>query len=160
MSHLQQIKEKGSRDMKPLYSLLEYMHVLGVIFSVGPYAVFFYLMRVMKQADHGQPTERYALLRYVVWLSKHAGHVLVVSGFLLWWLGGYALLTSWILIPVAILFAGLFFMARAFTPVIQALEEGRGDREAALKKLRRSLYAYLLILLVSLWFMIAKPVLW
>lgn len=86
--------------------------------------------------------------------------MLVITVILLWWLGGFSLFTSWILIPVVILFSGLFFLARAFSPVIESLEKGEINKDAGVKKLRRSLYGYLIILLISMWFMIAKPVLW
>jgi len=147
--------------MKPFaYAFLNYLHVVGAIFAIGPYAVFFFLMRRLKKAETGHIPEHFSVLRFVVWVSKHAGHVLVITGVLLWWLGGFPLFTSWILIPVVILFSGLFFLARAFSPVIEALEKGEINRDAGMKKLRTSLYGYLIILLVSMWFMIAKPVLW
>nr|MBO2478633.1 hypothetical protein [Bacillota bacterium] len=147
---------------KLVYDVFHYLHVLGAVFAIGPYAVFFHVLRLMKQMENGGSVSpaNLSVLRFVVRVSKHAGHVLVVSGVLLWWLGGYALWTSWIVIPVAILLAGLYFMARAFSPILEGLEKGTLDWSKGIQKLRFSLWGYLVILLVSLWFMITKPVLW
>lgn len=144
------------------YDVFHYLHVVGAIFAIGPYAVFFHVLRLMKQIENGGMVHgaNLAVLRFVVWVSKHAGHVLVVSGVFLWWLGRFALWTSWIVIPVVILLAGLYFMARAFSPILERLEQGVLDASTGMQKLRVSLWGYLVILLVSLWFMIAKPELW
>ena len=99
------------------YDVFHYLHVVGAIFAIGPYAVFFHVLRLMKQMENGGMVHgaNLAVLRFVVWVSQHAGHVLVVSGVFLWWLGRFALWTSWIVIPVVILLAGLYFMARLLT---------------------------------------------
>lgn len=145
-----------------VYDIFHYLHVLGVIFAVGPYAVFFHVFRLTKRAGNGGAVNgaHLAVLRFVVWVSKHAGHVLVISGAVLWWLGRFSLWTSWIVIPVVILLLGLYFMARGFSPILDGLEKGAMDVSAGLRKLRVSLWAYLIILLVSLWFMITKPEFW
>jgi len=145
-----------------IYDVFNYLHVLGVIFAFGPYAVFFHVLRLMKRAETGGAINgaNLAVLRFVVWVSKHAGHVLVVSGAVLWWLGRFKLWTAWIVIPVVILLLGLYFMARAFSPILAGLENGTVDVSEGIRKLRFSLWVYLVILLVSLWFMITKPELW
>ncbi|CCQ92888.1 conserved membrane hypothetical protein [[Clostridium] ultunense Esp] len=143
-----------------LYPWLLFFHVFSVILSIGPYFILFPLLRRLQEASHEELEHHLFVFRYVVWISKHAGHLLVVTGGLLWWLGGYRWNTSWILIPIFILLSALFFLARAFSPTIKAIQEGKIDRREAVGKLRFSLYTYLVILLASLWFMIAKPTYW
>lgn len=53
--------------MKPFaYSFLNYLHVVGAIFAIGPYAVFFYLLRQLKKAETGHVPEHFSVLRFVV----------------------------------------------------------------------------------------------
>lgn len=143
-----------------IYPWIIYLHVFSVILSIGPYFVLIPLLRRLKESEGDVLHTHLFIFRYVVWISKHAGHLLVVTGALLWWLGGYSLYTSWILIPILILLSSLFFLARAFSPAIRQLENHPEERHAALRKLRFSLFAYLIILLISMWFMIAKPIYW
>ncbi|PTQ56374.1 MAG: hypothetical protein BSOLF_0309 [Candidatus Carbobacillus altaicus] len=146
--------------MRWLYTGIIFIHVLSVIASIGPYFVFFPLLKTLRTADGKMLQQSLAIFRFVVWLTKHAGHILVVSGAILWIWGGYPLLTTWIAVPVTILLGGLFFLVRAFSPTLRALEQGTIGREAAIKRLTRSTLIYLLVLTISLWFMIAKPVWW
>jgi hypothetical protein len=97
---------------------------------------------------------------FVVRLSKHSGHVLVFSGLLLMWLGEWLWSTPWIAGTFIVLFASLFFMARAFSPTIRRLRQNDNDRDKLVAKLSRSLYLYLFILFVMLWLMMMKPALW
>lgn len=143
-----------------LYPWLVYFHVFSVILSIGPYFVLFPLLKRLQDAKGEVLDQHLFVFRHVVWISKHAGHLLVITGLLLWWLGGYRWNTSWILIPILVLLSALFFLARAFSPALRQMKDHPEQREDALRKLRFSIYAYLIILLISMWFMIAKPIYW
>lgn len=142
------------------YTSILYLHILSVVISIGPYFVLIPLLRKIKDDEPVALREHLADFRFVVRISKHAGHVLVVSGVLLWWLGRFPMTTSWLVIPIVILLSALFFLARAFSPTLRALEAGTIDREMAVARLKRALVAYIAILLVAMWFMVAKPKLW
>jgi uncharacterized membrane protein len=98
--------------------------------------------------------------RSAVRLAKHAGHVLVVSGVLLVIVGSWAWTTSWIVMTVLILASSLFFLARAFSPKLRKFSEPEQDKDVLMRKLSRSVWIYIGLLMVMLWFMVAKPTLW
>lgn len=61
---------------------------------------------------------------------------------------------------LAVMFSSVFFLARAFSPVLKKLAEPEADQSALTGKLNRSLWIYILLLLLMLWFMVDKPTLW
>ncbi|KZE80048.1 DUF2269 family protein [Paenibacillus elgii] len=143
-----------------MYSWLIFIHAVSAMVSIGPFFVLIPMLRRLKTADGDLLHSYLDSFRFVVRLSKHAGHVLVASGLLLMWLGSWPWTTPWIFGTFVVLFASLLFMARAFSPTIRKLREPGHDRQALLRKLSRSLYLYLLVLFVMLWLMIMKPMIW
>jgi len=143
-----------------MYQWFVYIHVVSALVSIGPFFVLMPMLRKLTLAEGEQLNIYLDSFAFVVRLSKHTGHVLVVSGLLLMWLGGYPWTTPWIFGTFVVLFASLLFMARAFSPTIRKLRTPEHDREALVRKLGRSLYLYLLVLFVMLGLMVMKPALW
>ncbi|UUZ79230.1 hypothetical protein LJK88_29030 [Paenibacillus sp. P26] len=143
-----------------MYPWLVFIHSVSAMASIGPFFILIPLLRKL-QSSEGEVLEAYlASFTFAVRLSKHSGHVLVASGLLLMWLGGWPWSTPWIFGTFVVLFASLFFMARAFSPTIRRLRQPDQDRSALLRKLSRALYLYLAVLFLMLWLMIMKPALW
>lgn len=143
-----------------MYPWLVFIHSISAMVSIGPYIVLIPMLRKLKSSE-GPVTDSYLdSFQFTVRLSKHAGHVLVVSGLLLMWLGDWPWTTPWITATFAILFASLFFLARAFSPTIRKLREQGNDRVYLVRKLSRALYIYLFVLFLMLWLMMMKPQLW
>ncbi|MDQ0215340.1 putative membrane protein [Oikeobacillus pervagus] len=143
-----------------MYRVLLYIHIVSAILSIGP---FFVLLPLIRKLRIGKGNVQQAYLdsfRFVVRLSKHAGHVLVVSGVLLVFMSSWTWKTSWILMTVAIMVSSLYFLARAFSPTIRKFADPKHDQELLIRKLKRSLIMYIGLLLVMLWFMVTKPVFW
>ncbi|MFC3883532.1 hypothetical protein ACFOU2_08435 [Bacillus songklensis] len=143
-----------------LYRLLLYIHIFSVILSIGP---FFVLIPIIKKLRDAEMQVQHAYLdtfRFVVRLAKHAGHVLVISGILLVTAGPWSWGTPWILATIIILAGSLFFLARAFSPTIRSFNEQGRDKEDLVRKLNRSIWIYLGLLMIMLWFMVTKPALW
>lgn len=143
-----------------MYQLLLYLHVCSVVVSIGPFFVLIPYLPKMKAATEEQLAFYLDSFRFVIRLSKHAGHVLVATGILLVWLGGWKWSTCWILLTIIILVGALSFFARAFSPTIRKLTEPNHDRTALVQKLSRSLCLYILLMLVMMWSMITKPNFW
>jgi|GEM_PF-262169 hypothetical protein len=143
-----------------MYPWIVFIHAVSAMVSIGPFILLIPLMRKLRSAKGPVFEAQLDLFHAAVRLSKHAGHVLVASGLLLMWLGGWPWHTPWIAATLAVLFASLLFMARAFSPTIRKLRQGSEGREALLAKLARSLYIYLTVLFIMLWLMIMKPGLW
>lgn len=148
-----------------IYDGLVYLHVLSVILSIGPYFVLLTMIARMKkkstEPDHTQMQSFIQIFRGVVRLTKHAGHLLVVTGVLLILVGGWNWTVPWLLLSIIILMSALFFIMRAFSPILAKLEDGEGatEKEALLGRLTRSVWMYIAIMLLVMWLMVAKPVL-
>jgi hypothetical protein len=143
-----------------LYRLLLYIHIASVILSIGP---FFVLIPILKKLHTSQSAIQQSYLdvfRFAVRLAKHAGHVLVGSGVLLVLVGHWSWKTSWIVMTILLLVSSLFFLARAFSPTIRKFSEPDQDKKLLIHLLRRSIWIYIVLLMVMLWFMVVKPTLW
>ncbi len=146
--------------MELFYRILIFLHVLGAIGSIGP---FFILLPIVKKLRASRDVEMTAYLStfwFVVRLTKHSGHLLIISGVLLTILGPWTWRTPWIMMTLVIMFASLFFLAQAFSPKLRKFPEKDANKEELADKLRRSLWMYIIILLAMLWFMVVKPTLW
>ncbi|MCQ6280292.1 DUF2269 family protein [Bacillus sp. EB600] len=146
--------------MDLLYRFLLYIHILSVIMSIGPFFILFPIIKKLREAKDEVQTVLLDSFRVAVRLTKHAGHLLVGSGILLVIFSGWTWKTSWIVITILIMVSSLFFLARAFSPLLRKFTDSKQDREMLTKKLMRTTLAYLFLLLIMLWFMVAKPALW
>ncbi|MBH0158156.1 DUF2269 family protein [Fictibacillus sp. 5RED26] len=146
--------------MDVLYPIFLYIHILSVIISVGPFFILFPLIKKLRTASGEEMQAHLGTFRFVVWLAKHAGHVLVLSGLLLVFTGPWTWDTPWILMTLIILFCSLFFLARAFSPTLRKFDDETHDKTALAQKLQRAVWIYLGLLMIMLWFMVGKPYLW
>ncbi|URM32779.1 hypothetical protein LLY41_21135 [Cytobacillus firmus] len=146
--------------MDILYRILLYIHVSSAILSVGPFFILIPIVNKLGAAHHGIQQAYIGIFRTSVRLVKHAGHVLVGSGILLIVNSHWSWTTSWIVATLAVMGLSVFFLARAFTPVLRKFDEPGADQHFLIRKLTRSVWIYLFLLMLMLWFMVAKPVLW
>ncbi|UJF35839.1 hypothetical protein [Paenibacillus hexagrammi] len=142
------------------YAVLLYIHICSVIISIGPYFILFPLLAKIRSAPFERIADYLEPFRITVRLTKHAGHVLVATGILLTWLTAWTWKTSWIVMTVLIMVLSLYFIARAFSPIMRQLKAPHDNREVLVAKLRKSLLGYVVITLAMMWFMVAKPGLW
>jgi hypothetical protein len=146
--------------MDLLYRILLYVHILSVIASIGPFFILFPLVKKLRNAAGAEMAAHLDTFRFVVWLAKHAGHVLVLSGVLLVLSGPWTWDTPWILMTLIVLFGSLFFLARAFSPTLKKFHDAGEDKELLADQLKRAVWIYILLLMIMLWFMVVKPYLW
>lgn len=147
-------------DMNFLYTLLLFLHILSVVLSIGPFFVLFPVLSQIKNAEGNVLRGHISTFRGAVRLVKHAGHVLVTTGVLLVWLSAWPWHSSWIVLTLAVMLGSVFFLTNAFKPVLKKFEEPDADQSALTDKLIRSVWLYIGLLLVMLWFMVDKPMLW
>lgn len=143
-----------------MYTVILYLHILSAVLSIGP---FFVLLPLLKRMDGGEMAILQAQIltfKSAIRTVKHAGHVLVATGVLLIWQSAWTWTTPWIAMTLAVMFGSIFFLARAFKPVLQKFDEPAADRKALLKKLHQSTWLYIFLLLLMLWLMVAKPAFW
>lgn len=146
--------------MEFFYRLLVFLHVLGAIGSIGPFFVLLPIVNKLRVSKDEEMTAYLSTFWFVVRFTKHAGHVLVISGVLLIVYGPWTWRTPWIFMTLVIMFTSLFFLARAFSPLLRKFLESDSNKEDLANKLKFSLWMYIIILFLLLWFMVVKPNLW
>ena len=143
-----------------MYSLIIFTHVLSAILSIGPFFVLFPVLNRMKLQNSEALASHLEVFQAAIRIVKHAGHVLVVSGILLMWRGNWPWTTSWVIMTIVVMVSSIVFLARAFKPNIRLYRNEMMDLDTLVLKLRRSVWMYIFLLLIMLWFMVAKPNLW
>lgn len=143
-----------------LYRIILYIHVFSVILSIGPFFVLLPFIKKLKNVNKDVEHAYLDVFKFTVTVSKHAGHVLVVTGILLVWITSWTWKTSWLVISVLIMLASGYFLARAFSPTVRKFNDPSQNKEKAIQTLYRSTWTYIILLLLMLWFMVAKPVFW
>ncbi|WP_342578187.1 hypothetical protein [Psychrobacillus sp. FSL K6-2843] len=143
-----------------MYSFIMYMHVISAILSVGPFFVLFPLLNRMKGKAGIELDTQIEVFQAAIRIVKHAGHVLVFSGILLMWQGNWQWTTSWVIMTIIVMVSSIIFLARAFKPKIRQFYAGYMNVETLISKLRSSVWKYIFLLMIMLWFMVAKPILW
>ncbi|WP_191992018.1 hypothetical protein [Bacillus aerolatus] len=143
-----------------IYQLLVYTHIASAVASIGPFFTLIPLIKKLREAEEDVQQAYLNVFKSAVRLVKHAGHVLVASGILLIMKGPWPWTTPWIIMTVAVMFSSVFFLARAFTPTLRKFHDPGSDKQALVGKLHRSVWIYIFLLMLMLWFMVAKPVLW
>ena len=143
-----------------MYKFIVFTHVLSAILSIGPFFVLFPLLNRMKLQNREVLDSHLEVFQSAIRIVKHAGHVLVVSGILLMWQGNWPWSTSWVIMTIVVMVSSIVFLARAFKPNIRLFRDEKIDLNTLVVKLRRSVWMYILLLLIMLWFMVAKPNLW
>lgn len=140
-----------------VYKLLLYIHVFSSILAIGPFFACFLIINKLQSADERQESACIGLFFSVIRMVKHAGHVLVLSGFFLMWKGGWSWKEPWIALTLIVMFSSILFLARAFTPILKEFNDRHREKNILIKKLQRTLWVYVGLLMIMLWFMITKP---
>ncbi|MCH4828003.1 hypothetical protein [Planococcus halocryophilus] len=143
-----------------MYTLILFAHILSAVLSVGPFFVLLPLVKRMETASGDVLLSHIITFKSATRLVKHAGHVLVTTGVLLIWQGPWGWGTSWILGTIGVMVASVFFLARAFTPTLRKFNDEKFNHLTLVKKLNRSLWIYIFLLVLMMWFMVDKPMLW
>ncbi|HEY9569667.1 MAG TPA: hypothetical protein VIR26_01655 [Metalysinibacillus sp.] len=142
------------------YLFLLFTHVLSAVLSIGPLFVLLPLLTKMKTATDEQMKVYLVAFQAAITIVKHAGHVVVPTGFLLIWLGGFSWFTSWAVATLAVMVGSVFFLAAAFKPTIKTFQTPVYHQQQFVKKLTRAVWLYIGLLLIMLWLMVVKPTLW
>ncbi|WP_192797477.1 hypothetical protein [Psychrobacillus glaciei] len=143
-----------------MYKIILFIHIISAILSIGPFFVLFPVLNQMKGKNGEVLVSQIEVFQAAIRIVKHAGHVLVVSGILLIWQGRWPWSTSWVVMTIVVMISSIVFLAKAFKPKIRQFYAGIIDSNVLIQKLRLSLWQYILILLIMLWFMVAKPNIW
>ncbi|PIC65133.1 hypothetical protein CSV79_02385 [Sporosarcina sp. P13] len=146
--------------MKFYYGAVVFAHVVSAVISVGPLFLLLPLIRRLRMAKAEAEDIYLAFIRVIIRLVMHAGHVLVISGILLILSGPWPWHTSWIVLTLGVMLLSGVFLATGFSAVLKKFHEPGNNKDAIIKKLRRTAWIYISLMLVMLWLMVQKPVVW
>lgn len=143
-----------------LYRLILFIHIFSATVSIGP---FFTLLPIIKRIKNSQGEALNAYLDVVkvsIRIIKHAGHVLVISGLVLLYMGSWSWKTSWILLTMVLMISSLIFLAQAFRPTLAKFNDDNFNQVELGKQLKTSIWIYIILLGTMLFFMVVKPRFW
>lgn len=143
-----------------MYTFIIYTHVMSAILSIGLFFVLFPVLNRMRGKIGEVLDSHIEVFQAAIRIVKHAGHVLVVSGILLMWQGNWSWSTSWVIMTIIVMVSSIVFLARAFKPCIKQYSDGLIEVNALVKMLYWKVWQYVFLLLIMLWFMVAKPNIW
>lgn len=144
-----------------LHTIVVYLHIIGAILSIGPFFVLFPLLTKMAREQDLRVLQGYVeAFRLAVQVVKHAGHFLIVFGILAAITGGYSWTTPWIVVTFVMLMSAVVYLARAFKPTLRTFGTPQFVQHAFVRALRKAVLIYVVLLLIMLWLMVAKPLFW
>ena len=143
-----------------IYNITLFIHILSAVIAIGPLFAIFSMLKRMKQADEIVVYGIVEGLRGAVRAVSLAGHVVVPSGIVLMWLGGWSWQTSWVLATIVVMLASLLFLAKAFKPAWRIADAAVFRKELFIKTVQMATVKYIAIMLIMLWLMVVKPQLW
>ncbi|GKV69500.1 hypothetical protein NCCP2716_19980 [Sporosarcina sp. NCCP-2716] len=146
--------------MGVFYAVIVYLHVLSAVVSVGPLFVLFPIIRRMRSAAGTEDALLISLFKWTIRFVMHSGHVLVVTGILLLLIGPWPWYTSWVIVTVGVMMLSIVFLASGFSKVLKRFPDEPENREALIATLSKTSWRYILLLLVMLYLMVAKPAFW
>lgn len=154
------IKDVIGSDQLLLFKIILYVHILSAVVSIGPLFSLLIIVKLMKSAQNSALEGYVRSFQAGITAVKHAGHVVVPTGIVLIWLGGWPWYTSWVVLTVVLMVGSIFFLASAFKPAMKTFGTEHFVKAEFITKLRRATWLYIFILLIMLWLMVNKPVFW
>lgn len=149
---------KGKKRM--MYKIALFLHVLSAVVATGPLFAIFPMLKRMEKVEGTLEQGIIEGLRGAVRAVSLAGHFLVPTGIILLLFSGWSWKTSWVLATIMMLIASLLFLAKAFKPAWHIAEAKHFDKPLFIRTMRSATIKYILIMIVMLWLMVAKPQLW
>lgn len=143
-----------------VYSTVVFLHVVSAILATGP---LFILMPIIKRLRgvEIQIEEIYlTIINVIIRLVMHAGHALVFTGVLLIIIGPWSWYTSWVVMTVFVMGLSAVFLATGFTRVLRVLNTTGTCKNELLNRLNRTSWIYITLMLIMLWLMVQKPIIW
>ncbi|MFJ7934705.1 hypothetical protein [Sporosarcina sp. NPDC096371] len=143
-----------------IYGILVYSHIVSAVLSIGPLFIFMPIIRRLRGVDAVIEQAYLSVINVVIRIVMHAGHVLVFTGVLLLILGPWPWYTSWVIMTLAVLLLSAVFLSRGFTLVLRKFHDPGADKNVMLSRLNKTSWYYIGLMLIMLWLMVQKPMLW
>ncbi|WP_252502539.1 DUF2269 domain-containing protein [Sporosarcina sp. Marseille-Q4943] len=146
--------------MKYMYGTIVFVHVVSAVLAIGPLFLLMPTIKRLRNADFSTENAYLTIINVIIRLVMHAGHALVVSGALLLLTGPWPWFTSWVIATLTILLVSGVFLSSGFTKVLRRYYLPDSNKGEILTVLTRTSWIYIGLMLIMLWLMVQKPVLW
>ena len=143
-----------------LYGAIVFLHVVSAILSIGPLFILLPIIRRMRSVETDSEQAYLSVFYVIIRMVMHSGHVLVFTGVLLIIIGPWPWYTSWVVMTVIVMLLSAFFLARGFSIVLRKFHLPGVNKKNILDRLNRTSWLYIGLMLVMLWLMVQKPILW
>lgn len=142
------------------YGTIVFFHVVSAVLAIGPLFMFMPIIRRVRNAEWEVEKTLLSVIKAIIRLVMHAGHALVVTGVILIVWGPWPWHTSWLLMTFFVLAVSAFFLATGFTRVLRDFDRPDVNKDKLLNRLNQTAWVYIGLMLLILWLMVQKPVLW
>jgi uncharacterized membrane protein len=143
-----------------MYGTIVFVHVVSAVLAIGPLFLLIPTIKRLRNVDLPTENAYLTIIKVIIRLVMHAGHVLVVSGVLLLLTGPWPWYTSWVIATLAILLVSGVFLSSGFTRVLKRYRLPDANKEEILTVLLKTSWIYIGLMLIMLWLMVQKPMLW
>ena len=143
-----------------IYGIFVFLHVVSAVISIGPLFLLMPIIRRLHGVDEQIEQAFLTVIHVTIRVVMHAGHALVVTGVLLLILGPWPWHSSWVIMTIAVLLLSAFFLSRGFTQVLRNFHKPGVDKNDILRRLNRTAWTYIILMLIMLWLMVQKPMIW
>lgn len=146
--------------MVDFYGTIVFLHVISAVLSTGPLFVLMPIIKRLRGVDLPIETAYLSIIRVIIRIVMHAGHVLVFTGVLLMIVGPWPWFTSWVVMTIVVMGISAIFLATGFTRVLREINVPGIDKNKLLTRLNRTSWLYIGLMIMMLWLMVQKPVFW
>lgn len=142
------------------YSTIVFLHVISAVLSIGPLFVLMPIIKRLRGVDMLIEEAYLSIIRVVIRIVMHAGHVLVFTGVLLIIIGPWPWHTSWVVMTIVVMGISAVFLATGFTRVLREIDVPGVNKHKLLTRLNRTSWIYISLMIIMLWLMVQKPMFW
>lgn len=143
-----------------VYSTFVFLHVVSAILATGPLFILMPIIKRLRGVEMHIEEIYLTIINVIIRLVMHAGHALVFTGAILIIIGPWPWHTSWVVMTVFVMGLSAVFLATGFTRVLRVLNTPGTCKNELLNRLNRTSWIYIILMLIMLWLMVQKPIIW
>jgi hypothetical protein len=143
-----------------IYGAIVFLHVTSAILAIGPLFILMPIIKRLRGVETVIEEVYLTVINVIIRIVMHAGHVLVYTGVLLLIFGPWPWYTSWVIMTLAVMLLSGVFLAKGFTVVLRRFKNPDADKNKILNRLNTTSWIYIGLMLIMLWLMVQKPMLW
>jgi hypothetical protein len=143
-----------------IYGAIVFLHVISAVLAIGPLFILMPVIKRLRGVETASEEVYLTVVNVIIRLVMHAGHVLVYTGVLLLIFGPWPWHTSWVIMTLAVMLLSGVFLAKGFTVVLRRFKNPNANKNKILDRFNTTSLIYIGLMLIMLWLMVQKPMLW